>query len=110
MGYDEDLAERVRDLLGDEPGYVEKKMFGGLAMLLAGNMACCVMRPGLLVRVDPGRFDELMAEPGTHPFEMGRDRVPRGWVVVDERACADDAALRRWVGIGADVARTLPAR
>ena len=109
MAYDESLLERVRALVGAQPGYVEKKMFGGVAMMLDGNMACGAMRDGLLVRADPSRTEELLTEPGVHPFEMG-GRTGRGWVVVEPETYADDDVLESWVGIGAAYARTLPPK
>jgi TfoX/Sxy family transcriptional regulator of competence genes len=107
MGYDEDLANRVRELIAAEPGYSEKRMFGGLAMLLAGNMAVVVRgRGGLMVRVDPAESERLRAEPGASPTEM-RGRPMRGWITVAPSACARDADLRRWVERGVSYTRTL---
>ena len=70
MAYDEGLAARLLDLLGEHAGLAEKKMFGGLAMMLGGNMAVGVYGDDLLVRTDPGQQDLLLAEPGTRPFDM----------------------------------------
>ena len=69
MAYDEGLAMRLQDILGDEAGLAEKKMFGGLAILLDGHMAAGVYGDDLLVRTDPGQQDTLLAEPGTRPFD-----------------------------------------
>lgn len=110
MAYDEDLANRVRELVVTEPGITEKAMFGGLAMLLRGNMAVVVRgRGGLMVRVDPAQAEALMAEPGAAATEM-RGRVMRGWITVDPAVCEEDADLRRWVERGVAYARTLPAK
>ncbi|MBX6356750.1 MAG: TfoX/Sxy family protein [Micromonosporaceae bacterium] len=110
MAYDEGLADRVRELTAAMPGYTEKRMFGGLAMLLDGNMAVVVRGSGgLMVRVDPAEFERLAAKPGASPTEM-RGRIMRGWITVDGHACEKDADLRRWVERGVSYTRTLPAK
>ena len=109
MAYDEDLATRVRDELGAEPGITEKRMFGGLAFLVGGNLACSVTRGGLMVRVGPGNSDAALAEPGVRPLDMA-GRPMRGWVLVDPAEVAEDVHLRRWVRQGAGFARSLPAK
>ena len=109
MPYDESLAARVRKLIGDDPGYVEKRMFRGLAMMLDGNMAVCVNPGGLLVRIDPATQDAVLTEPGVRLFVMGQ-RPMKGWVEVDTGALATAAALRTWVRRGADYARSLPRK
>jgi TfoX/Sxy family transcriptional regulator of competence genes len=110
MAFDEELAQRVRELIGPEPGLSEKRMFGGLAMLVNGNMAVGIRgRGGLLVRVDPEESDDLLAEPGADLMEM-RGRRLRGWLEVDQSACEKDPDLARWVGRGVAYARTLPPK
>ncbi|GAB3373194.1 TfoX/Sxy family protein [Micromonospora halotolerans] len=110
MPYDEDLANRVRELLGREPGLAEKRMFGGLAMMVNGNMAVVVRGAGgLMVRVDPAESERLEAEPGAQATEM-RGWPMRGWITVDPSACAGDADLARWVDRGVRFAGTLPAK
>jgi TfoX/Sxy family transcriptional regulator of competence genes len=110
MAYDEDLANRVRELIAAEPGMTEKRMFGGLAMLLDGNMAVAIRgRGGLMVRVDPAQAEELLAEPGAEATEM-RGRLMPGWITVDPTACEEDATVRRWVERGISYARTLPGK
>jgi TfoX/Sxy family transcriptional regulator of competence genes len=109
MAYDEDLAARVRDLVGG-PGVVEKKMFGGLAFLVGGNMAVGVSgQGGLLVRVDPEQSDELVASTGAELMEM-RGRSMRGWLRVSAEDVASDAELASWVERGTAYARSLPAK
>ncbi|MFD6639884.1 TfoX/Sxy family protein [Micromonospora chalcea] len=109
MAYDEDLANRVRELLGPEPGITERRMFGGLAMMLRGNMAVVVRGAGgLMVRVDPAEAD-TRGEPGAEATIM-RGREMRGWVTVSPDACERDADLARWVDRGVRSARTLPAK
>ena len=108
MAYDEDFAERVRRIAPDLP---ERKMFGGLAWMMNGNMAVAVMgMGGLLVRVDPEDMDELFAQPGVGPFGREGAKPMTGFVRVDESAVADDEDLRRWVDAGVAWAATLPPK
>ena len=110
MAYDEDLAERIRELTGDEPGLVEKKMFGGLAFLIDGNMSVSASgQGGLLLRVDPGETDALLSRPHAHPFEM-RGRVMQGWLRVDAEGLRTKRQLERWVTRGIAYARSLPSK
>jgi TfoX/Sxy family transcriptional regulator of competence genes len=110
MSYDEELAERVRELVAAETGLAEKKMFGGLAFLLDGNMAVAASgQGGLLVRVDPAEGDELVASTAAEPMEM-QGRSMSGWLRVPSDAVASDKDLRAWVSRGAAYARTLPPK
>jgi TfoX/Sxy family transcriptional regulator of competence genes len=110
MAYDEELAGRIRTLLGDRPGLVEKKMFGGLAFLVGGNMAVAASgQGGILVRADPEESDELVSSTPAEPMEM-RGRAMAGWLRVDTADVADDAALAEWVERGAGYAASLPPK
>ncbi|MGH2573808.1 MAG: TfoX/Sxy family protein [Actinomycetota bacterium] len=110
MAYDERLAERIRELLASEPGVTEKRMFGGLAFLIGGNMAAAASgQGGLLVRVDPEASDKLVATTNARPMEM-RGREMRGWLRVDGDDVRTKRQLSRWVTIGATYARSLPAK
>ena len=109
MAFDEGLATHVRVLVADEEGLAEKKMFGGLAMLLHGNMAVGVHGDGLLVRADPADQDALLAEPDARVLDR-TGRPMKGWLVVDPPGCAEDDDLRRWVARGVDSARRLPPK
>ena len=109
MAYDEGLAIRLRDLIGDEPGLVEKRMFGGLAMLVYGNMAVGVHGEALIVRTHPGQQEQLLGEPGTRVFDL-TGRPMKGWLLVDPAGCAEDEDLRRWVDRGVEYARSLPPK
>lgn len=109
MAYDEGLAARLRDLIGTKPGLTEKKMFGGLAMLLYGNMAVGVHGEALIVRTDPGQQEQLLAEPGTRVFDM-TGRPMKGWLLVDPSGYAEDEDLRRWVARGIGYAKSLPPK
>jgi TfoX/Sxy family transcriptional regulator of competence genes len=110
MAYDVELAERIRSLLPAEP-VVEKKMFGGLAFLLGGNMSVAASgQGGLLVRVDPTETDALLAEPGAEVFDMGGRGPMKGWLRVRDDVLADDTVLAEWVRRGTAYARTLPPK
>jgi TfoX/Sxy family transcriptional regulator of competence genes len=110
VAYDEDLAERVRKLIGDDPGLAEKKMFGGLAFLIGGNMAVGVSgQGGLLVRVDPEESDELVASTSAYLMEM-RGRQMQGWLRVDSEDVEGDGELGSWVERGTAYARSLPPK
>jgi TfoX/Sxy family transcriptional regulator of competence genes len=110
MAYDEELAGRIRALLGDRPGLTEKTMFGGLAFLVRGNMAIAASgQGGVLVRVDPDESNELVASTPAEPMEM-RGRSMAGWLRVATADVADDAALAEWVERGAAYAGSLPPK
>ena len=110
MAFDEDLANRIRDLLARERGLSEKRMFGGLAFLVNGHMAVSASsKGGLLLRVDPAETETLVAQPHAEPFEMrGRDMT--GWLRVAPDGVRSDADLRRWAAIGTSYARSLPPK
>jgi TfoX/Sxy family transcriptional regulator of competence genes len=110
MAYDEELAGRIRSLIGDRPDLTEKKMFGGLAFLVGGNMAVAASgQGGILVRVDPEQSDELVATTPAELMEM-RGRSMAGWLRVDSADVSDDAALAEWVERGVGYAGSLPAK
>src|SRR5947209_20517516 len=110
MAYDEALATRIRALLGDAPDVTEKKMFGGLAFLVVGNMAIAASgEGGVLVRVDPARSGELVATTDAHVAVMRGRRMP-GWLRVDADRLGAESALAFWVETGTAFARSLPAK
>jgi TfoX/Sxy family transcriptional regulator of competence genes len=110
MAYDEELAERIRELLADEPAVAEKRMFGGLAFLVGGNMAVAASgQGGLLVRVDPAESDELVGSTNARPMEM-RGRELAGWLRVDGDDVRTKRDLTRWVKRGVSYARSLPPK
>jgi TfoX/Sxy family transcriptional regulator of competence genes len=110
MAYDEDLANRIRELMAGEAGVTEKKMFGGLAFLVGGNMAVAASgQGGLLVRCDPEATDELVAKPHARRFEM-RGREMDGWLRVDDEGVTTKRRLEQWVQTGVAYARALPAK
>lgn len=110
MPYDEDLADRIRELLSGESDLTEKKMFGGLAFLVGGNMAVAASgQGGVMVRVDPAESDPLVASSHARPAEM-RGRPMRGWLRVDSEHLGTKRELAKWVELGITYARSLPAK
>ena len=110
MAYDEELADRIRELIGSETGLTEQKMFGGLAFLIGGNMAISASgQGGVLVRVDPADSDKLVASTNARPMEM-RGREMPGWLRVDPEDVRTKRQLAKWVELGAGYARSLPAK
>jgi len=110
MAYDEELAQRIRELLADEPDVTERRMFGGLAFLLDGHIAVAASgQGGLMARVDPQETERLLARPHTEPFVM-RGRELEGWVRVDAQGVRTKRELGRWVSGGVAAARVPPAK
>jgi TfoX/Sxy family transcriptional regulator of competence genes len=110
MAYDEDLADRVREVVAREEGLTEQRMFGGLAFLLNGRMAVAASsQGGLLLRCDPADTDELLRAPGVGRFVMNH-REMDGWLRVEPSAIATDEALRGWVAHGVRYASSLPPK
>lgn len=110
MAYDEDVAERIRQLLVHAPDVTEQKMFGGLAFLIGGNMAVAASgQGGLLVRVDPAKSDKIVATTSAVPMEM-RGRSMQGWLRVEADAAKTKSQLKKWVDLGTSYARSLPPK
>ena len=110
MAYDEQLAGRIRDLVEGEPRLTERKMFGGLAFLINGNMAVAASNEGgLLLRVDPEETEQHLAHPHTDPFVM-RGREMKDWLRVIPEGLGTDIELQRWVHVGVTFARSLPPK
>jgi TfoX/Sxy family transcriptional regulator of competence genes len=110
MAFDEELAQRVRALLDARADADERRMFGGIGFLIAGNMCCGVHGEELIVRLDPDEAAELVAsEPGARPFDM-TGRPMRGWLFVAPEATAEDPDLERWVRRGEAFASSLPPK
>jgi hypothetical protein len=110
VAYDEDLANRIRELVAGEPGLTEKKMFGGLAFLIGGHMSVSASgRGGLLLHVDPEETESLLAKPYAQPFEM-RGRTMDGWIRVEAEGVKTKRQLERWVQRGVSHARSLPPK
>jgi TfoX/Sxy family transcriptional regulator of competence genes len=110
MAYDETLAARIRELISDEPGLTERKMFGGLAFLVGGNMAVAASgQGGILVRVAPHDADALLETTNAHRMVM-RGKPMRGWLRVDPEHLRRNGELERWVRVGMTYARSLPGK
>jgi len=110
VAYDEELADRIRELVGSESDLTETKMFGGLAFLIGRNMAVAASgQGGILVRVDPEQSDALLARSNARLMEM-RGRRMRGWLRVDPEDVRTKGQLAKWVELGTAYARSLPAK
>jgi TfoX/Sxy family transcriptional regulator of competence genes len=110
MAYDEDLANRIRELIAADADVTEQRMFGGLAFLVAGNMSVAASgQGGLMLRVDPEDTEALLAKPHTREFEM-RGRAMRGWLRVDSDGVRTKRQLEPWVRRGVAYARSLPPK
>ncbi len=109
MAYSEELAERIRDVIGGRSGVSERKMFGGVAWMVDGNMACGVIGEDLMVRLDRDEAERVLVEDHVGPMEF-TGRPMRGFVTVDAAGISDASELTRWVDTGADFAASLPAK
>jgi TfoX/Sxy family transcriptional regulator of competence genes len=110
MAYDEDLANRIRQLIAGEPDVTERRMFGGLAFLVGGNMSVAASgQGGLMVRVNPEDTEALIARPHARSFEM-RGRAMQGWLRVDAEGVRTKRQLEPWVKRGVAYARSLPPK
>ena len=110
MAYDEDLADRIRELVASERGLSESKMFGGLAFLIGGNMAIAASgQGGLLVRSDPDECDRLTARGAAEPAVM-QGRAMAGWLRVEADKVRTKRQLEKWVDVGVSFARSLPPK
>lgn len=109
MAYSESLATRVRHALRDQGRVVEKRMFGGLAFLMRGNLCVALIDQSLIVRVGPAAYEAALAEPHVREFDF-TGRPMRGWVVADPEAIDLDADLLRWIEQAVDFVQTLPAK
>ncbi|MFZ1755978.1 MAG: TfoX/Sxy family protein, partial [Caldilineaceae bacterium] len=107
--YDETLAARVRDILSDQFGVVEKKMFGGLAFMWRGNMTVGITNEGLMVRVGKENNEKSLAYPHTRPMDF-TGKPMKGFIYVAPEGVATDDDLRAWVGRGVAFSETLPAK
>ena len=109
MAFDEVLAARIRDLLSGTEALSEKRMFGGLAFLINGNMCCGVHGEEVILRVDPQSADDALSEPHVRIFDM-TGRPMKGWLLIGSDAVASDEQLRSWIDMGVDFAGSLPAK
>src|SRR5712691_7937790 len=110
MAYDEQLAARIRKRLGKKRGLVEKRMFGGVAFLVNGNMCVGVHKDELIVRLAPEETEQALRQKHTRMFDLSGGRTMKGWILVQPKGLATDAALGKWVGIGVGYAAKLPPK
>jgi len=109
MAFDEGLAQRIREALAAERGVSEKRMFGGIAFLLNGNMAVGVVKDSLMVRVGPEKYETLVADSNAREMDF-TGKPLRGFVYVGSEGLVSDADLNRWIGHGTSYARSLPTK
>jgi TfoX/Sxy family transcriptional regulator of competence genes len=110
VAYDEDLADRIREIVRDESSLTEKRMFGGLAFLINGNMAVSASgQGGLLLRVDPADTPTLVERPEASRFAM-RGREMDGWLRIEPSGLTTKRQLKSWISRGVGYARSLPAK
>jgi len=109
MTYDEGLAQRLREEIGELPGCVEKKMFGGVGFLLNGNMVCGVINADLIIRVGPDQYENALQERHSKQFDI-TGRPMTGWIIVVPDGYAEDKDLKYWLDRGIEFAKTLPPK
>jgi TfoX/Sxy family transcriptional regulator of competence genes len=109
MAYDETLAARIRGRIGEHPAVSERKMFGGIAFMIGGNMAVGVSGRDLMVRVGKEAHAEALARPGARPFDLS-GRPMAGWLVVAPEGFSDEAQFDAWVDQGVASAESLPPK
>ena len=109
MAYDENLAGRIRALLAGNPAVSERKMFGGIAFMVGGNMGCGIVRDELMVRVGPDRYDDAVGQPHARPMDFN-GRPSKGMVYVGVDGFQSDSDLAGWVERGVSYAGSLPAK
>jgi hypothetical protein len=109
MAYDEGLADRIRDHLSGHPAVTERRMFGGIAFMVAGNMAVGVSGSELMVRVDPSEHDDLLRLDEVRVFDLS-GRPMKGWLLVGAAVTGGDAGLSEWIERGVDYAGSMPPK
>jgi TfoX/Sxy family transcriptional regulator of competence genes len=109
MAYDEQLAERLRAVFDGQEGVIEKRMFGGLAFMVNGNMCCGINGTELMVRVGPDQYEESLVHPHARPMDF-TGKPMRGMVYVATEGIASDDGLSEWVGRGLVFVSTLPPK
>jgi len=108
--FDEKLAARIRKQLGKKKGLVEKRMFGGVAFMLNGNMCVGIHKDELIVRLAPEDTEQALTQKHTRIFDLSGGRTMKGWILVQPKGIATDAALGKWVTVGVKFAASLPAK
>ncbi len=109
MAYNDELAERVRQVLAGQPDLAEKKMFGGLTFMVAGHMCCGVLNDDLVIRVGPDRYQPVLAQPVARPMDF-TGKPLKGMVYIGPEGCNSEETLKAWVNEALDFALNLPPR
>ena len=109
MAFDPGLAQRIREVLEDVPGVVEKRMFGGIAFMLGGHMFCGIVKDDLMVRVGVERESEALSQPHARPMDF-TGKPMKGYVYVGPQGVEDDRALLGWIHRGRRYVEGLPAK
>lgn len=109
MAFDDGLAERIRDVLRGRAGVTERRMFGGIAFMLDGNMALGIVGESLMARVGPARHADALALPHVRPMDF-TGKPMKGYVYVDPPGIEDDAALGNWIAACSAFVATLPPK
>ena len=109
MAFNENLAARIRRHIGKRTGLVEKKMFGGLAFLLKGNMSVGVSSDEMIVRIDPAETEAAIKQKYVRIFDI-TGKPMKGWILVDAKGLTDEKSLAKWVDTGVAYAQSLPAK
>src|SRR5438093_7634198 len=109
MAFNEQLAIRVRAQLHRQVGLSEKKMFGGMAFLINGNMSVGVHGDELIVRISPEATDALLKEPGARLFDL-TGRPMKGWLLVGTAGTKEPNSLKKWIRRGIEYAASLPKK
>jgi hypothetical protein len=108
MAFDEKLAARIRNQLGKKRGLTEKKMFGGIAFLMNGNMSCGVHGTEMIVRLTPDETDAALEQKHTRIFDLSGGRPMKGWILVGGEGLSAEKDLAKWVEMGVKYAASLP--
>jgi hypothetical protein len=109
MAFDATLADRLRPRLQSHKGFAEKRMFGGIAFLLNGNMCCGVHGDSMIVRLDPAETGKALRSKHTRVFDL-TGRPMKGWILVDAKGLANDADLGKWTDVAVGYAASLPPK
>lgn len=109
MAFDDELAEKIRKETKGQAGLVEKKMFGGLAFLINGNMSVGIHGNELIVRIDPDQTEASLKQPGVRIFDI-TGRPMKGWLLVGKKGIEDPKSLKKWIKTGVQYASTLPKK
>lgn len=109
MAYDEAVAQRVREMMHDIPGVTEKKMFGGIAFMVNGNMCAGVVNRELMLRVGPAQYEKALSQPYAREMDF-TGKPMKGFVYIAAKGFSTDTGLKRWIDRGLQFVNTLPEK